>query len=124
MSQDIRVVAKSAEVSTSAGPARRVGGNSSLFGEILNDTAEVPKVEKAAPTFRDSLLQEAESFSKSWSDAYKEGVARIQKLAPHSRELLSLQLRVNNLNLQSQMITKAAEGVTGTLRRLQQLGGS
>lgn len=66
----------------------------------------------------------AERFDKAWHVAQLETHRRIRRLSPEMRPLLELQSEVQRLGLQTNLAAQAAEAVSSTLRRLQQMGGS
>ena len=63
-------------------------------------------------------------FDRSWQNAQTETEKRIRALNPEARRLIQLQNTVQHLGLGAQLLTQAAEAVNGTIRRVQQLGGS
>ena len=66
----------------------------------------------------------AERFDKAWHVAQVETHRKIRRLSPEMRPLLELQSEIQRLGLQTNLAAQAAEAVSSTLRRLQQMGGS
>lgn len=63
-----------------------------------------------------------DQFINSWGRAEEQSSKLIQTLPPDVRPLFAAQQLVQRLSLQTQFVTKIADTVTGTVRRVQQLG--
>ena len=63
-------------------------------------------------------------FDRVWAKAQIDSARKIRALRPESRELVELQVTVNQLGVGTQILTQAAESVNGTIRRVQQLGAN
>jgi len=63
-------------------------------------------------------------FDRIWEKAQIESARKIRALQPGARELVELQVTVNQLGVGTQILTQAAEAANGTIRRVQQLGAN
>lgn len=63
-------------------------------------------------------------FSSEWQEVYQQNQFKLSKLSGEHRELVELQMRANKLNLVTNLATKAADTVSSTLKKVNQLGAS
>lgn len=91
----------------------QTGGKS--FALVLD---QVRAADKAPPAATKML----EQFVKNWEQAEQKSLAQLKTVAPQYKEFIQLQLTVNQLHLQTELMTKGAEAIGSTLRRLQQVG--
>lgn len=83
-----------------------------VFEQVLNKGGKESNL-------RDSISQ----LIATWDRTNLKTDKLIGQLPPKTRALFELQRSINNLNLQANLITKAADGVGATLKRLQGMGG-
>ncbi len=69
-----------------------------------------------------SVGQAAVGFVNRWEQTQKGTEKKINSLPKEARELFDLQLEVSRLGIQAQLVTKAGETLTSTVKRLQQMG--
>ena len=62
-------------------------------------------------------------FSVQWQRTMAQRDALVAEIPARVRPLIEAQMAVSRLELQTQVMTKAAEGISSTLRRMQQMGG-
>ena len=82
----------------------------------------VAKIEQGA--FSEKLSRALSVFLDRWSSTEVRAEKVFKTLPTDARSYLGLQLEVNRLHLQSELLTKGAENLGSTLRRMQQLGNS
>ncbi len=84
------------------------------FKEVAEDT----KLERA------SLRSLVDGFVNAWDGAVLKQDRLMRQVPSGMRPFLELQVQVNTLNLQAQILAKAGESVSGTIQKVQQMGGS
>ena len=100
--------------------AKRLGQKS--FADVMKTQAtEAPRVKPQAVS-SEAVKTGVVSFMKEWQQTERGFAQKIRKLAPEHRSFLELQLSVNKLHLRTELVTKAAENLSGTMKRLQQAG--
>ncbi len=91
-------VNKTAKPESQAAPRSTAASPEKSFGEILNN------------------------FAASWEKAQRESEAKIKKMPSDYRPLLELQMTVHRLNLSSELVSRAGEAASSTVKKLQQMG--
>jgi thiaminase len=90
------------------------------FSDVLEQVGVESKNEKNTLT---QLATDATvSFINEWNIANQSSIEMISKVSPEYKSYIELQLSVNKLNLQTQLLTKAGETVSNSIKRVQQMG--
>jgi hypothetical protein len=72
---------------------------------------------------KDKLINSLENASKGWSALEGRVQSRLSKLDPINQNLIETQLLAQRISVQTEMMSKFAEGGSSTLKKVQQLGG-
>lgn len=86
---------------------------------------KLSSVKKPSSSFKDKMnvisgnIQKIES---QWQNVQQKSVGFVNALPKSVQPLVQTQLMMNDLSLKSQMITKAGESVSSTIKRIQQMG--
>lgn len=92
----------------SAQPQFKAGDNQGLsFAEILAKSRGAGMLEQ---------------LSKSWQQTDSRVAKELRKAPAEIRGLIGLQLSVNTLNLQTELLSRAGESLSNTIKRTHQLG--
>lgn len=86
----------------------------------------VSKIEFPAKELKEAkginFKQILDNLESSWANVESRSDRLVRTLPLNVKPLVETQLVINELSLQTQMITRAGEAVASTLRRIQQFG--
>ena len=63
-------------------------------------------------------------YIKTWNNTESSLDKRLNKLNPDNRNLIEMQIDINNFNLKTLFLTQCAEACSGTIKRVQQMGNN
>ena len=73
---------------------------------------------------RETVATALDGYLASWENSNRSQHALMEKMPRSMRPYIDLQIEMNTLNVQTSILTKAGESVSGTLQRVQQMGGN
>lgn len=79
---------------------------------------------KPKKEFKEVLSEKIQSYFEDWSKVDNKLKTRLQALDPAVKSLIELQNNFQQINLKTQVATQAAEAVTSTVKKLQNMSGS
>lgn len=62
-------------------------------------------------------------YQQKWDSIQERSLDKIQELSPASAEMFSLQREVSALSMDTEMLSKAADGLASSIRNIQQAQG-
>ncbi len=83
-----------------------------------------PSVMEVQPPMQSSFIGAVEKFTRDWNTFERSSDRLLTKVSSEYRPYLEIQLLVNRLSIETQLVTKAGETASATLRSLQQMGNS
>lgn len=108
----------------------KLNTNGQSFSDVIkslqtNDKTSVTNPNRAPnSSIRGGVMESAvkalDAHLVNWTSADKQITALSQKIPAEMANLVKLQRMVHSLEFESQLLTKVGEGVTSTLKRLQQ----
>ena len=63
-------------------------------------------------------------YIKTWNSTESSLGKRLNKLSPDNKNLIEMQIDINNFNLKTLFLTQCAEACNSTIKRVQQMGNS
>ena len=63
-------------------------------------------------------------YIKTWNSTESSFEKRLNKLNPDNKNLIEMQIDINNFNLKTLFLTQCAEACSSTVKRVQQMGNS
>jgi hypothetical protein len=104
--------------------ARNAGLSASSSLALINNGQRTVKATPADNIPGGVLTKKIEGFVSDWDKAQRAVQKQIQALPADSRALVETQQLIHRLHLESELITRAADAASSTVRRLQQIGSS
>ena len=101
---------------------RSIAKPSNIHNTATPDSQAAPRSTAASP--EKSFGEILNNFAASWEKAQRESEAKIKKLPSDYRPLLELQMTVHRLNLSSELVSRAGEAASSTVKKLQQMGSN
>lgn len=102
------------------GPRSAAGRSAALQSTAAIRAPVVPVAHSSGAVSFETVL---ERITRRWSDLDRRSLAALRRSAPETRALIELQLRAESLSRETHLIAVGAEAVSGSVRRLQQMGG-
>lgn len=63
------------------------------------------------------------SYQEQWNKVQAQAEVRLSELSPQSAELISVQRELSGVSYQTEVISRAADGLASAIRRIQQTQG-
>ena len=70
-----------------------------------------------------SVRQFAQVYQQKWESVDNSSLAQIDKLSPANAQMLKLQRQISNISLETELMSKVADGFTSSIRTIQQSQG-
>ena len=94
---------------------QNIEGHNASFRTVL-DMVSTELKDKVANTFND--------YINTWNASEASLEKRLKQLSPENKNLIEMQIDINNFNLKTLFLTQCAEACNGTIRRVQQMGSN